>query len=430
MSTYNRVVAADENASLAPTVRARLATEMADGTSEVGAYLSDTFAPRLANTVILFGTSLEAQNGNPINDVDPAVMPSGRGWFNWCDAYLGNSLSLIRNAGVGGNRTADMLARLSADVLAYDSDWVFIGAPTNDTSAGTLASVTVANLTAIYDAIEATGRRVFQLNLPPNGGTTTTGELEAHFTVSDWIRRLPIARPSVIVADPWRALAQAGSMSPATGMAIDTIHWTSGGAEKVGRAAAEAMSSFIPRVPSYTSHSLDAATVIANPNFDTSGSGWSILGGGVSGAFSADTDSVFNKCVLTFSGVTSTGQLGAEYVENISGGRFAAGDVVQLSARIRWTGVTTLGVVCLPRPMLRLALRNVDSSYATQTDWLTVAGTEQRIPVGFPASGDAVIATSRFTVGADVDRMHVRAGFSGISDGTVTVTELSARKIT
>jgi len=44
VSIYNRVVAADSSASLAPTVRARLATEMADPASEVGASLSDTYA--------------------------------------------------------------------------------------------------------------------------------------------------------------------------------------------------------------------------------------------------------------------------------------------------------------------------------------------------------------------------------------------------
>ena len=44
MSTYNRVVAADETTwSLPAAVRARLATEMADPASEVGASLSDTF---------------------------------------------------------------------------------------------------------------------------------------------------------------------------------------------------------------------------------------------------------------------------------------------------------------------------------------------------------------------------------------------------
>ena len=56
MSTYNRVVAADETASLAPEVRARLATEMADPTSDVGASLSDTFG---ATDVDLSGGSVE-----------------------------------------------------------------------------------------------------------------------------------------------------------------------------------------------------------------------------------------------------------------------------------------------------------------------------------------------------------------------------------
>ena len=50
MSTFNRVVAADETASLAPKIRARLATEMADPTSEVGASLSDTFGPLPSGT--------------------------------------------------------------------------------------------------------------------------------------------------------------------------------------------------------------------------------------------------------------------------------------------------------------------------------------------------------------------------------------------
>ena len=50
MSTYNRVVAADETASLAPAIRARLATEMADPTSEVGASLSDTFVEHLGQS--------------------------------------------------------------------------------------------------------------------------------------------------------------------------------------------------------------------------------------------------------------------------------------------------------------------------------------------------------------------------------------------
>ena len=43
MSTYNRVVAADETASLAPAVRARLATELSDSSTEVGAALNTAY---------------------------------------------------------------------------------------------------------------------------------------------------------------------------------------------------------------------------------------------------------------------------------------------------------------------------------------------------------------------------------------------------
>ena len=50
MSTYNRVVAADSSASLAPTVRERLATEMADPASTVGASLAGTFGPLPSGT--------------------------------------------------------------------------------------------------------------------------------------------------------------------------------------------------------------------------------------------------------------------------------------------------------------------------------------------------------------------------------------------
>ena len=61
MSTYNRVVAADSSASLAPTVRARLATEMADPTSDVGASLSGTTA-RTFFTINVF----DYLDGDPI----------------------------------------------------------------------------------------------------------------------------------------------------------------------------------------------------------------------------------------------------------------------------------------------------------------------------------------------------------------------------
>jgi len=84
VSTYNRVVAADETASLAPTVRARLATEMADPTSDVGASLSGAFdAKRVVNLVTDYGADPTGTN---------AVNSALQNAFDYLDANDGTVL--------------------------------------------------------------------------------------------------------------------------------------------------------------------------------------------------------------------------------------------------------------------------------------------------------------------------------------------------
>jgi len=77
VSTYNRVVAADSSASLAPTVRARLATEMADPTSDVGASLSGTFAPTARIPVVVYDDFRASADGALAGAV-PTVGPTWR----------------------------------------------------------------------------------------------------------------------------------------------------------------------------------------------------------------------------------------------------------------------------------------------------------------------------------------------------------------
>jgi hypothetical protein len=46
-------------------------------------------------------------------------------------------LSIIHNAGVGGHKTAQMLARIDTDVAPYESDWVIMTGTANDLFDGT-----------------------------------------------------------------------------------------------------------------------------------------------------------------------------------------------------------------------------------------------------------------------------------------------------
>ena len=116
MSTYNRVVAADEAASLAPTVRARLATEMADPTSDVGASLSDAIMAGVNDLTWM----------SPIGDQWDGSMQAGI-----VAAERSRFTRLLRSAGDGlaiGRRgtTYDLYQEVEAGIwwrqsLAYDS---------------------------------------------------------------------------------------------------------------------------------------------------------------------------------------------------------------------------------------------------------------------------------------------------------------------
>jgi acyl-CoA thioesterase-1 len=88
-------------------------------------------------------------------------------WPSRLDA-VDPQLKLIRNAGVPGNVTAQMRARLSSDVLAYKPDVLFVMGGTNDIAQGYSQAAIIANLRAIITTAQAHGIHVFLLTIPPD----------------------------------------------------------------------------------------------------------------------------------------------------------------------------------------------------------------------------------------------------------------------
>ena len=392
-------------------------------------------APISGGSVVLFGTSLEYQNGGGADEIDPATADrslTGRGWFHWCNAFLANRLRLVRNAGISGNTYAQMLARMDADVLAYPSDWVFMGGPQNDTAGGRSYDAVIADATAILDKLA--GRKVLMLTGPPSTAHEGT-EIDVLFKVNAWIRRLPQTRKNIVVADIWNALAAPNSSAPTAGLTLDGIHYNLNGASRVGRVAADAVRQWLPNAPHIVSNGADPTSVIANPTFDNNGAGWTVLGTGVAAAYELDDTSYVNRAKLTFTGVTSTGNLGVQYEENISGGRFAPGDKVRCSARIRWENVTPLAVAARFAPVAMMQYVQTDNVVAGPIQdkiWGFLASNEFAIPKGVPTSGDVVISTPIFTIPnttSPINRIRVRFGFAGISDGVVKVSDVSVVKV-
>lgn len=93
--------------------------------------------------------------------------PSGNPWPVRLDA-LNSRLHMVNNAGVPGDETGDMLARMSSDVYAYKPSVVFVLAGTNDLGHDVSPATTIANLRAIIVGAKAHGAQVVLMLIPPD----------------------------------------------------------------------------------------------------------------------------------------------------------------------------------------------------------------------------------------------------------------------
>lgn len=385
-----------------------------------------------AAAAMLVGTSLEAQNlaGPATLDAASGAGVHARGWFNWFNAYMGQTFTLARNAGISSSLSAAQLAALPAELLAYDADWVLMGGPVNDIANDVPSATTIANLAAMHRICRAARKRIVQLTCAPSTSYSTTGRRTALADVNNYIHGLAVSASDVTIVDVWKLLANAATGDPATAMAHDTVvHYSPQAAERVGRAVYEAVSVIQPKCPPRVLGLLDPYNVIANPHL-ASGTGWSLLNAtGRAVAYSAADDRGASKATITITGVTDGLESAIQCVEPIGNGRYVAGDVVQMTARLKWSGMVpdgSSGVPCLP--FLRVYPRKADSSFTGPALTFTAASAEVPAGGGFPASGDLVAATTRITLPANVANLYVAAGWVGASAGVVEVSDIVVRK--
>jgi lysophospholipase L1-like esterase len=95
----------------------------------------------------------------------------------------------ILNAGIGSEKTDDMLARIAVVTTQYASE-VIILAGLNDLNAGRNDATIIAGLTSLYQAVEAAGGQVIALTITPYGNSgfwTPTAE-GFRVSVNNWIK--------------------------------------------------------------------------------------------------------------------------------------------------------------------------------------------------------------------------------------------------
>ena len=308
---------------------------------------------------------------------------SDYGYWFWLNSKLGGALTLVKNAGVSSNSSADMLARVSADVLAYQSAWVFFQLPLyNDTvNAGLTSAQIISNCTQILAALLSAGRKVLIIGCPGITTGNTAAVIESYNAAHKWAQDQAASLPGVYFADVFYYSANpiaATKGQPRTGyLSADGIHESPLGCNAAKtQAIYDSIGALVPRIQKLTTSNADNyGTSSTNDNIwdfapwtNTGGTINAVTGAGNTTGSTAipaglQADSTLSGAGGTAVWSTVTGTDGAGYavqcvftpsaandyiriraVTPVSSSRFTAGKKVRPTVRVKLTGVSGSGL--------------------------------------------------------------------------------------
>lgn len=232
-------------------------------------------------TAVLLGDSFMAFNGGPVSGSLGSW--DSKGIVAWANYYLGQRLSILYNAGVGGQQMNAYLARVPTDVDAYKPTWVIGCGGINDISAGRTTAQMIADYTALFNyLINTKGYRV-SWNTVTSVTTWTNAQLTTMTEVNMWLRAAPSIWPNLVIADVYDWFFDPTQGIPAA-WRVDTTHPNPAGAVRMGKAIANALAPHIPAVSPLDVSGTASSTsnICTNGRFINPasglGSGWSISG--------------------------------------------------------------------------------------------------------------------------------------------------------
>lgn len=215
-----------------------------------------------ARGIVLLGTSITRQSFNATGLGSFDVV----GYWTWAQLWLEHRFELLANSGVSGNKTADMLARLSTDVLAYNPGYCVVECGPNDMTNDVASATTITNLQAIYDALRAAGIKVIACTATPSSSMSTTARKNALFDVNRWIRNYARTTKGIILCDWYNAFADPATVQPLAALTTDGTHPIEAGAYWMGKFLAGVLDQEAQRLDRPLPWSnADYLNILANP---------------------------------------------------------------------------------------------------------------------------------------------------------------------
>lgn len=164
---------------------------------------------------------------------------ANNGFYTYWNLLQSGRLNLLHNAGMSGETTAQILARIPQDVIPYNPSIVTVLAGTNDVRTGVATATIIANLTNIYAVLLSKGITVAALTIPPLGSgdanynATTTQQIQ---DVNAFIKKYCLQNRGMVFIDCHAAIVNPTSEGGAALAANleDTLHFSPVGAYNIG----------------------------------------------------------------------------------------------------------------------------------------------------------------------------------------------------
>lgn len=347
-------------------------------------------------TIVWMGDSITNNGGGGTAGTGGAVASTSytsNGFWCWAQFFLGHRFRTLNNSGVAGQTSAQMLARIDTDVIAYRPGWCHILAGTNDVGQAVPVATAQANITAMLDRLASAGIRAIVGTIPPRN--TYTGSMLADLhALNQWIRALARRRPNVVVVDYYAAVAAPSDSRFATtgeaGQATspDGVHPGNGGAPRMGKFLADALSSIIPPAPFPATAENDPTNVLPY-NRHTAGTvasgtpptGWNqsgLVGGPIDYSRVARTDGLMGTRLRM---VLPTGCRVNLQDPNalLSAGRFAIGDTVVGVAEVSRSAIDQAAANQTSGASLAVAAVGAGSSSPADLYWVPAVHDNQAL---------------------------------------------------
>jgi lysophospholipase L1-like esterase len=277
------------------------------------------YRPRAKNTIVHLGDS-----NTDYGDTDDANMiaHSDRGFTTWSQVLSGHRLEILNNAGIQGERTDQIRARIPNDVIAQTPGFCHVLAGTNDMLQDIPLATAKANLLGIWTDLRNAGIRVIAGTLPPATGLTTSRQAFL-YDLNAWIKLQGSVIPDLTVVDYHRTLADPATNGWYSNYALaDGLHTSRAGAAAMGKALADAINVLVPPRPRLLATTNDPFGLITNP----------MLTGNVSGIATGWTHSTLAGSAGTATGskVARTDGLPGEMQQMVvASGQASAGFTLQ-----------------------------------------------------------------------------------------------------